>query len=149
MNPSFKHPWGWTTLAPLACAVHCALMPMVVWVAPSVLLPGTSLEWGLLVLTLGVAFLALRAGARNHGDLRPALPILAGIVLWTLSLSEVFLPLPEELTTTVSSLTVATGLFWNSRLHCALTPAECPGCLSEGVPSALSCSPREDEAPIS
>jgi hypothetical protein len=127
MSRLFRHPWGWATVAPLACAVHCALTPIVVVAAPS-LAPGEAVEWALLAITVVVGSLALWVGARAHDDLRPVVPVTLGLGLWALSLGHAFRPVPEELTTVLATLVVAGGLFWNSRLHCARREAACRVC---------------------
>lgn len=127
MQRLFGHPWGWTSLAPLACAVHCAVTPILIVVAPA-LAPGKFVEWALLALTVVFAGSALAIGTRRHGDLRPVWPILGGVAVWTASLLHLFHPIPEEATTIVASLTVAAGLIWNARIHCACDRPDAPDC---------------------
>lgn len=127
MTRIFRHPWGWATVAPLTCAVHCAVTPVLIIAAPS-LAPGSTLEWVLLATAVVVGLAALASGVRAHEDLRPAVPVALGLGLWTLSLLHLFRPLPEELTTVAATLIVAGGLFWNSRLHCARRDRACEAC---------------------
>jgi hypothetical protein len=127
MTRIFRHPWGWATVAPLACAVHCAVTPVLVITAPN-LVPGSSMEWALLSVAVVVGLAALASGVRAHEDLRPTVPVVLGLGLWTVSLLHLFHPVPEELTTVIATLIVAGGLFWNSRLHCAQRDRLCQAC---------------------
>jgi len=127
MTRFFRHPWGWATVAPLACAVHCMVTPLLVLTVPN-LAPGATVEWILLGITVVAGGAALGFGIRMHEDLRPAVPVALGLGLWTFSLLYLFRPIPEELTTVAATLIVAGGLFWNSRLHCARRERTCPVC---------------------
>ncbi len=118
MHRFFPHPWGWASAAPLICAAHCALTPLAVVAAPA-LAPGEAVEFILYGATILLASWALAKGLRQHGDLRPVLPIAVGLVAWGASLLHVFHPIPEEVTTVIAALVVAAGLVWNARLHCA------------------------------
>lgn len=127
MTRFFRHPWGWATVAPLACAVHCAVTPVLVIAAPN-LVPGSTVEWVLLSAGVVVGLAALASGVRAHEDLRPAVPVVLGLGLWMLSLLHLFHPVQEELSTVVATLIVAGGLLWNSRLHCARRDLVCRAC---------------------
>jgi hypothetical protein len=118
MSRFFPHPWGWASVAPAACAVHCAVTPLLVIFAPT-LAPGAAVEFGLFGITLVVASWALAKGLRQHGDFRPVAPIAVGLLFWGASILLLFHPIPEELTTILATLVVASGLVWNARLHCA------------------------------
>jgi hypothetical protein len=145
----FRHPWGWTTLAPLACTVHCLAAPVIVVAAPT-LAPGTGLEWGLLVLTLIVAGLSLLSGVRTHADLRPVLPIGVGLFLWAASLLYLHPAAAETFTTAAAALTVAGGLLWNSRLHCLRTERACRACAETERPATVHAPAGEIvENPVS
>lgn len=123
----FRHPWGWTALAPVACAVHCAVMPIAAFAAPSVV-SGGGVEWGLLGVTLLFAAVALTFGVRTHGSMAPFVPVALGLGIWTASLY-FFNHLPAvELTTMGASILVAFGLLWNSRMSCVSRTSGCPGC---------------------
>lgn len=126
MTRFFQHPWGWTSIAPLVCAVHCLATPLLVAVAPSVV--GPQMEWALLGLTVVLVVVALTGGLRSHRDLRPAPLLAAGLAVWLGSLLHVFHPLPEEPITALAALVVATGLVWNSRLVCAHREVSCAAC---------------------
>ncbi len=142
-----RHPWGWTSLAPIACALHCAATPLLVASAPS-LAPGETAEWILLALTVLLGGAALAAAMRSHREALPFLLIGVGLLAWTGSLLHLYHPLPEELTTIAASLTVAGGLLWNSRLHCGFTGAPCETCSAdaEAVPAAVTSHLRTDAA---
>ncbi len=133
MIPSFRHPWGWAALAPIACAIHCAALPVTVAVLPNI--AGTkTVEAVLLGATALIAAVALGSGVRRHRQWWIFAPVGAGLLVWSASLGHAFAPLPETLTNAGSALVVAAGLLWNSRLHClhgASVPAGglgCPGC---------------------
>jgi hypothetical protein len=129
MRRFFPHPWGWASAAPILCAIHCALTPIVVVMAPAFAL-GETVEFALLGITIVVAGWALHRGLGQHGDVRPVLPIAVGLLAWGASLFDVFQPIPEEATTILATLVVAGGLIWNARLHCG-TDAEIP-CSHQG-----------------
>ncbi len=139
------HPWGWATLAPVACAVHCAAAPLLVLVAPA-LVENPAVESGLLAATVILAGVALTLGFRRHGSPCPTVPVLVGVLAWWASLSHVFHPVPEDLSTAVAAMVVAGGLFWNARLHCGAgqpAGAGCTACQSGG-----STQFAEEETPL-
>jgi hypothetical protein len=143
MTRFFQHPWGWTSIAPLVCAIHCLATPLLVAVAPSVVV-GPQAEWALLGLTVVLVIVALIAGLRSHRDLRPAPLLAAGLAVWVGSLLHVFHPLPEEPVTAVAALVVATGLVWNSRLVCAHREVSCTACeTARDEAASLSAAPAE------
>jgi len=146
MKRLFQHPWGWASLAPLACAVHCAVTPILVVAAPA-FAPAPILEWILLAATTVVVGVALFWGVRIHGRWTPFLLIGIGLLVWCASLLHLFHPLPEDLTTVIASLTVATGLVWNSRLHCGSKSVACAACaLDESEATSLSAGPAPARA---
>lgn len=140
MTRFFRHPWGWTTLAPLLCGIHCLVTPILITVAPS-LAPGGWAEWSLLALTAAGGVIALWAGARIHVDMRSAGLVAVGLLVWIASLLHVFHPLSEEMITAVAAFTVALGLIWNSRLHCAHRTVACHACAERPAEAGLSPAP--------
>jgi len=145
----FDHPWGWTTLAPIACAAHCLATPVLAVSAPA-LFSSATLEWGFLSATVLLAAAAFGSGIRTHGDLRPLLPLLVGIAMWSASLAGAFAPVAEEVTTMAASLTAAVGMVWNSRLHCVATRDECHACQAELTEAAgVVRSPCAVDHPVS
>lgn len=123
----FRHPWGWAAAAPVACAVHCAAMPVVALFAPTVA-EGSGIEWALLGITLVFSAIALTFGIRTHGSLRPIAPIALGIAIWTASLLFANRLPAVEFTTMASSILVASGLLWSSRMCCVARESCCPAC---------------------
>lgn len=123
----FQHPWGWTAAAPVACAVHCALMPIAAFAAPSVV-TGGGVEWGLLTVTLLVSVYALTLGAKTHGSLVPLAPVGLGLTIWVASLLFSDRVPAAEFTTMAASILVASGLLWNSRLSCISRESCCSAC---------------------
>lgn len=76
--------------ASLTCAVHCAIMPLVVTLLPLfglTFLADERLEWGLLALSASLGISSLCFGFREHGS-RRALVILA-IGLFLLALGRI------------------------------------------------------------
>lgn len=143
MNRFFPHPWGWASVAPVTCAIHCAATPLFVAAAPAFAV-GETAEWALFGVTLVLVAWALTSGLRRHGNWRPALPILAGTVAWAISLMHGFHPIPEEVTTAAAALTVAAGLIWNARMDCATGEvAHCGECSVHG-----SAEGAEPDAPL-
>lgn len=98
-------------------------------VAPA-LVESPAVESGLLVATVIVAAMALSLGIGRHRNPAPALPVSVGILAWWASLSHVFHPVPEDLTTTLAALVVAGGLLWNARLQCRTAESCGPACSS-------------------
>lgn len=116
-------------MAPLLCAVHCAAAPLLVLVAPAVV-ENPAVEFGLLAATVILAGVALSLGVGRHRNAAPVLPVGVGILAWWASLSHVFHPVPEELTTSLAALVVAGGLLWNARLQCLTADPSGPTCSS-------------------
>lgn len=139
MRRWFPHPWGWASLAPLLCAVHCAAAPILVVAAPA-LAAGTWLEVALLVLTVPLAAWALSAGLVRHRQKAPALAAGIGLLAWTGSLAGVYGGVPEEASTLLAALVVTGALVWNARLDCGAGRSESGGCAKceagEGLPGA-------------
>jgi hypothetical protein len=145
MNRFFPHPWGWASVAPVACAIHCVATPLLVAVAPAFAV-GETAEWVLFGLTLGLVAWALTSGLRRHGNVRPAIVILPALGVWMASLLHVFHPIPEEATTALAALVVAGGLIWNARMDCATGEvAACSECSVHGAAQA-SGAPSEIQA---
>ncbi len=125
--PTARHPWGWATLAPLACAVHCLAGPLLVAVLPVALFSET-VEWGLFLLTVIFAAMVLGSGTRVHRRWGPWLIAAPGILLWGSSLGELLSPLPEEVGSVTGALFVAGALLRNTRLRCLATEGHCHAC---------------------
>lgn len=107
-------PLGWTTVAPLLCAIHCAATPVLVAIAPTISKNHVVEVW-LLGLSVILAAGALIVSVRRHGRSIVWVPVGLGLIFWAASLAGFFEPVPETWTTPASSLTVAGGLIWNSR----------------------------------
>ena len=70
--------------ASLACAVHCALLPLALAALPALglaWLDSTWVDWSMVVLALGIALRAHRGGYRLHRRCLPAGVALAGLVI--------------------------------------------------------------------
>src|SRR5690606_42000282 len=61
---------GWSSLAPIACAVHCAAAPFLVALSPA-LAESTQLEWGFLGATLLFGLVGLPERTHALRDPRP------------------------------------------------------------------------------
>jgi hypothetical protein len=127
MTRLFQHPWGWTSVAPILCAIHCLAAPILVAFAPA-FAPGEAAEWALLGITVVLVAAAGVAAFRGHRTVTPFVVIGVGLLGWGGSLLHVFHPVPESATTVAAALTVALGLLWNSRLHCGTSTAPCSAC---------------------
>lgn len=119
-----KLPVNWSTVAPTACAIHCAATPFLVAVAPA-FVRETTVEWSLLGVTLLIAIVVLRNGHRAHGSHLPLAVTAAGVGLWVASLLGAFQPVPEDVSTPIAALAAASGFLWNARLH---HPGDGEGC---------------------
>ncbi len=70
--------------ASLACAVHCAVLPVALAALPALglaWLDSPWVDWSMVVLALGIALSAHRGGYRLHRQCLPAGVALAGIVI--------------------------------------------------------------------
>jgi len=70
--------------ASLACAVHCALLPVALAALPALglaWLDSPWVDWSMVVLALGIALRAHRGGYRLHHRCLPAGVALAGIMI--------------------------------------------------------------------
>src|SRR5260370_41345943 len=68
--------------ASLACAVHCALLPLALAALPALGLAWVDspwVDWSMVVLALGIALSAHRGGYRLHRRCLPAGGALAGV----------------------------------------------------------------------
>lgn len=131
MNASpLRRPVPWAAALPLACAVHCVLMPLVALFVPF-LAPAAALEAGLMLvsslLALGVTF----TGVRAHGRGAVWAPVLLGTAVWAASLAGLAAPVPEPVAVTCGSVILATGLVWNARLRHEAACRSC-GCPAHG-----------------
>lgn len=137
MQRLFPHPWGWATLAPIACAIHCLAAPVAVAISPA-LAPGKTAEWALLVVTAALVAWAIPAGLRRHGEWLPTALVGGGLALWVLSLLHLFHGVPEEATTVLGSMTVAAGLFRNARINCDTAGEACSACEHDAADAVVS-----------
>ncbi len=70
--------------ASIICAVHCALLPLVLMLVPALglaWLDSAWVDWTMVTVAAGIAFKAHRAGHRLHKRCLPANVALAGIAL--------------------------------------------------------------------
>ncbi len=90
--PSFPRPWRdlidrLGTAGSLLCAVHCALLPVVIALAPGLglgILASVGFEVGFIVFASGLAMFSLIQGYRRHRVYRAWLFLLPGLLaLWS------------------------------------------------------------------
>ncbi len=107
-----------SALLSIACAIHCALMPMVISILPLIgmqflashLLEGMMLAFGVGFGVYGV----LRSYFTQHRDIRPVIALVTGVVLITLG----FFFAPESLEpyfVSIGALGIATAQVLNMR----------------------------------
>jgi hypothetical protein len=119
------------TLAQLACAIHCALTPLLVVSIPAMAV-GFWFEIATFVLSLILATWSVIGGVRHHGVWQVALPVGAGLVAWGLLLASPFEAPHAEALHATSAAVVAVGLLWNARRrHHAMHTGPCAGCASD------------------
>lgn len=124
--PSFSYLARGSRLAACAaalCGLHCALTPVLVVTAPALAL-SEGVErgaWAVTVL-LGSAMLLLGPARRNA----PVILIFTGgAALWAASLAGWLEPLPETVTSSVGSLTIAGAMVLSARVCYAASCALC------------------------
>lgn len=106
-----------------ACAVHCAVVPLVAGLLPLVglgFLLDEVVETALLLVAAGLALASLAGGCRHHGQFRPLAMVAAGFAL--ILLGRTWLAhneLWETLLVVAGALMVAGAHAVNWRLCCA------------------------------
>jgi hypothetical protein len=123
-DSTLRRPALWTAALPLACAVHCVLMPLATMFVPF-LAPAHELEAVFMLASAALALALVRGGVRAHGRRAVWLPVLLGIAVWGAGIAHLGGPLPEPVTTVVGSVLLAGGMFRNARLR---HEAECRSC---------------------
>ena len=108
------------------CALHCALTPFLVAVAPALALSeGVERAIWFGTVLLGALMLAL-GPARKHAAV--LLTFAGGAALWSASLAGRLEPLPETMTSAAGSLILAGALLQSARVCQA---GACPVCVDE------------------
>ncbi len=128
--PRGLHFHDWATLAPIVCAVHCAVTPLALALLPAFSV-STEFEGVLLLVSLLLAVVVVRSGFQLHGDTRVWVPLAVGGAVWVLSLAGAFAPLPESLTSPAGSITIAGGLYWSGRIRPCRVCARAEAAISE------------------
>lgn len=104
-------------MASLACAVHCALMPLALSLLPllgSSVLGDESLEWGLVLLSMLLGIASLTRGYHQHGSRRALFVLGLGLVF--LVLGRVWEVSWGSIPAVLGGLIVALAHFMNHRL---------------------------------
>ena len=108
------------------CGLHCALTPLLVVVAPALALAeGVERAFWAGTVLLGALLLVLGPACRSAAVL---LTFGGGAVLWAASLAGWLEPLPETVTSTAGSLTLAGAMVQSARICQARA---CPACTDE------------------
>jgi hypothetical protein len=119
------------TIAPLVCAIHCALTPLLVVSLPTVV-AGFWFEIGTFVLSATLATWSVVGGVRHHGAWQVALPVGGGLLAWGILLATPVEPPHAEALHAASAAVVAVGLLWNARRrHHAGTTGPCAACAGD------------------
>ena len=109
------------------CAVHCALTPLLVVVAPTLALSeGVERAIWAGTVFLGSLMLALGPARKNAVVI---LAFVVGAALWAASVAGWLEPLPETMTSAIGSLTLAGALVQSARVCQA---DACSVCADEG-----------------
>ena len=96
------------------CALHCALTPFLVAVAPALALPeGVERAMWVGTVFLGAVMLVLGPARKNPAVI---LTFVAGGALWAASLTGWLEPLPETVTSATGSLVLAGALLQSARV---------------------------------
>lgn len=120
-----------SSLLAILCAIHCALMPVILTLAPvlaSWLSDAHWLEWLLMGSALAMGSVPVIRGYRAHGVFRPALLLMAGFLC-------IFLPhllaathLWEYLFSFAGAVLLVTAqiqnIHYNQKCSCQLTPVK-------------------------
>ncbi|HEX8274912.1 MAG TPA: MerC domain-containing protein [Longimicrobiaceae bacterium] len=115
-DSSLRRPALWSAALPLACAVHCVLMPLAALFVPF-LAPAHDLEVVIMLASAVLAAALTRGGVRAHGRRAVWIPLALGVAVWGACVAHVAAPLPEPVTAVLGSLLVAGGMVWNARLR--------------------------------
>jgi len=91
----------------LLCAIHCALLPLVIALLPSVgitALGGEGFEFGFVLFATGLGLLSLILGYRRHGEVRALGLLLPGLaILW---IGVLYAPLHHTLVAHAIAMTI-------------------------------------------
>jgi hypothetical protein len=118
--------------APLMCAVHCLVTPLVALAAP--VAAGAERYEPLIMLMAGIVVVAtLQASVRAHRRLLPIVPVLAGGLLWIVSLAGGAVAVPEWLLGGTGGVLIYAGVRWSARLRAEALAGccSCPACGGE------------------
>lgn len=123
-DSSLRRPALWTAALPLACAVHCLLMPLVALFVP-VLAPAHEVEVVFMAASALLAAVLARGGVRAHGRRAVWVPVLLGSAVWGAGIAHLGGWVPEQAAGVLGGVLVAGGMAWNARLR---HEASCRSC---------------------
>ncbi len=113
----------WSAAAPLLCAVHCLLTPLLVAAIPALDL-GWGAEFGMFLVSVTLVTWTLRRDIPSHGERRVLVPALLGLGLWGAALLVPTFTL-GEFAVGLGAMATAGALLWNARLHHRAPHAGC------------------------
>jgi hypothetical protein len=122
-------------VAPFACAMHCAAMPLLAAFMPA-LAPFAAGEAILMVATAAVVGWVLARGTLAHGRRRVWVPAAGGSILWAVALMDVAGPVPELAVVVGGSVMFSVGALWNAHLTTSSAV-----CRSDAAPGLLAARP--------
>jgi chromate transport protein ChrA len=127
-NPGVAVDWRaeWASWAPLVCAVHCLVAPVLVLVAPAFVHSGV-IEGLVLTGAAVLAAVVVVAGTRIHGRKAPWALVATGVAIWCLVPLKLAMALPEPAVVVAGGLTMFGGMRWNARLKAVAEAGRC-GC---------------------
>jgi hypothetical protein len=100
------------------CAVHCALLPLVVTLLPLIgfrFLANEYFEMAIIATSLYIGYTSLRGSYRKHDNIRPLLIITQGFII--IFIGKILIAQRYEwLLLTTGGLLIATAHFYNSKL---------------------------------
>lgn len=109
-----------STIASILCAIHCALMPVLLVAAPAAseaFLHDARLEWTVFVLIVVFAAIGLISGYRRHRSHQPPMLAFGGIALLALGLTQFHGGTTGMVLAVGGGLMLAVSQFYNVRLR--------------------------------
>jgi len=105
-------------LASVACAVHCAVLPLVITVLPLIGLEFLANEWieiGMICLAIGIGAWSLVGAYSSHKSFVPLTTLLLGFAL--IGVGHFWIEDWEPVLIPFGGLTIAAGHYINWKLH--------------------------------
>lgn len=112
-----------STVASILCAIHCALMPVLLVAAPAAseaLLHDSRLEWAVFALITLFAGIGLISGFRRHGSHQPPAMAFVGLALLALGITQFHGETSGMILAVLGGVSLALSQFHNIRLRRAM-----------------------------